>query len=234
MNCRESLRLLDGYVDAELGLEGSLAIEEHLQECPRCRTHLANLRAVQTTVRRHAELHGAPASLRARLEARYGGDNAPGMARPRPWLRYAAPGLAALLLFAVWFGFGSIGSRSKDPALLPAKVVVHISQNGSASGALRNLANHLDASPGTSVVVVAHNEGVDFLLRGARDESGQLFETAVAKLKSRGVDFRICGNTLVRRQLDTVQVISAATLVPSGVAEISRLQTQEGYAYLRL
>lgn len=231
MNCRDTHRLLNGYVDAELDPAGVLGIEEHLQACPRCRVHHANLRAVQTAVRRHTEFRTAPASLRARLEARYA--RARGGAKLRSWLTLAAPGLAALLL-AVWLGFGSIVDRPNDPAQTRAKVVFQISQSGSASTALRNLANHLEASPNATVVVVAHNDGVDFLLRGARDESGQLFEPAVMKLKSRGVDFRVCGNTLTRRQIDTAKVVPAATLVPSGVAEISRLQTREGYAYLRL
>lgn len=233
MNCRDAVRLLNGYMDAELDAAGVLAIEEHLKACPRCRGQHANLRAVQSAVRRHTEFQAAPASLRARLEARYGHKSARTAAKLRSWFILAAPGVAALLLI-VWLGLANTRDLSNAPAEARAKVVFHISQSASASTALRNLANHLEASPGMSVVVVAHNDGVDFLLRGARDESGQLIEAAVAKLKSRGVDFRICGNTLVRRQIDTSQVIPAAKLVPSGVAEISRLQTQEGYAYLRL
>jgi len=233
MNCRDTVRLLNGYVDAELDPSGVLGVEEHLQGCPRCRAHHASLRAVQTAVRRHTEFQAAPPSLRARLKARYGHERAGSVAKLRSWLAFAAPGLAALML-AAWIGFGNIVDRPNDPAQTRAKVVFQISQSGSASTALRNLANHLEASPNATVVVVAHNDGVDFLLRGTRDESGQLFEPAVAALKSRGVDFRICGNTLTRRQIDTARIIPAATLVPSGVAEISRLQTQEGYAYLRL
>jgi intracellular sulfur oxidation DsrE/DsrF family protein len=234
VNCKETIRLLNGYLDAELDLAGALAVEEHLQGCPRCRAHHANLRAVQSAVRHHTELQAAPAPLRERLEARYGQGSARHTARLRSWLSIAAPGLAAVVL-AAWLGFGSIGDhRPKDHAPLPTKVVVHIAQSASADDALRNLANHLQASPSTRVVVVAHNEGVDFLLRGARDVSGQLFETAVARLKSHGVDFRVCGNTLIRRKLDTAEIIPAAKLVPSGVAEISRLQSEEGYSYLRL
>jgi len=232
MNCRDAVRLLNGYVDAELDAAGALAVEDHLQACARCRAHHASLRAVQTAVRRNAEFHSAPAALRERLQARYGHGGARGAAKLRSWF-VAAPGLAALLL-ALWLGFGNIADRPNDPAQMRAKVVFQISQSGSASTALRNLANHLEASPDATVVVVAHNDGVDFLLSGARDESGQLFEPAVMKLKSRGVDFRVCGNTLTRRRIDTARIIPAATLVPSGVAEISRLQTREGYAYLRL
>ena len=231
MNCRDAIRLLDGYVDAELDAAGVLAVEEHVRTCPRCRTHHANLKAVQAAVRRHAEPRDAPAPLRARLEAHYGRERAPGMPGTHKWLWFAAPGLAALLLVTSWIGFGEY-SRNREQR--PARVVAQISQSGFASAALRSLANHLQTAPGARIVVVAHNNGVDFLLRGARDESGQLFEIAVAGLQARGVEFRICGNTLVRRQFAAGQVIAAASLVESGVVEISRLQSEEGYAYLGL
>jgi intracellular sulfur oxidation DsrE/DsrF family protein len=99
---------------------------------------------------------------------------------------------------------------------------------------MRTLRNHLEASPHTKVVVVTHNEGVDFLLVGARDESGELYESPVRRFKARGVDFRVCTNTLVRRRIDTAGIVPEATLVPSGIAEIGRLQEAEGYTYMRL
>ena len=83
-------------------------------------------------------------------------------------------------------------------------------------------------------MVVAHNQGVDFLLRGAKDQNGRLVEPEIAQLATRGVAFRVCGNTLARRYIDAGNIIPEAVLVPSGIAEISRLQTQEGYAYMKL
>ena len=233
MNCRDTVRLLNGYVDTELDLTGALAVEEHVEACPRCRALEANLRSLRSAVRCHTEFRTAPEALRERLQARYGNERAGGTARPRPWLAFAVPTFAFLIL-AVWVGFASLNEERAASGNASARVVYHISQSDTAGAALRNLANHLEASPGVKVVVVAHNNGVDFLLRDARDESGQLYEAAIRKFTERGVDFRVCNNTLVRRRIDSSQVIPGATLVPSGIAEISRLQTQEGYAYLRL
>ena len=53
------------------------------------------------------------------------------------------------------------------------------------------------------------------------------------ELKGKGVDFRDCLFTLERNKIDPKKVIPEATLVPSGVAEVSRLQFKEGFAYLR-
>jgi hypothetical protein len=47
------------------------------------------------------------------------------------------------------------------------------------------------------------------------------------------VQFDVCQITLRNRKLTQDQFISYSTFVPSGVAEITRLQQQEGYAYLK-
>ncbi|MEQ1592071.1 MAG: hypothetical protein ABL892_06740 [Thiobacillaceae bacterium] len=48
-----------------------------------------------------------------------------------------------------------------------------------------------------------------------------------------GVDFRVCNNTLKSRKLGADAVIPEASIVPSGVAEIGRLQAREGFVYLK-
>ena len=45
--------------------------------------------------------------------------------------------------------------------------------------------------------------------------------------------FEVCEITLRERNLRKSQFIPEATFVPSGIAEITRLQQREGYAYLR-
>jgi len=116
----------------------------------------------------------------------------------------------------------------------PVKVVYHVNENNAqAQNALRNIRNHLTADPSAKIVVVTHAGGIQWLLDGALDANGAPFEAAVQELKAKGVDFRICEFTLQRNNIDVKRVIPEATLVPSGVAEVSRLQFKEGFAYLR-
>jgi intracellular sulfur oxidation DsrE/DsrF family protein len=116
----------------------------------------------------------------------------------------------------------------------PVKVVYHVNENNAqALNALRNIRNHLAADPTAKIVVVSHAGGINFLLDGAQDSNGAPFEAAVQELKAKGVDFRVCEFTLQRNDIDRRKVIPEATLVPSGVAEVSRLQFKEGFAYLR-
>ena len=113
------------------------------------------------------------------------------------------------------------------------KVVYHVSDADSqALAALRNIRNHLDVEPTAKIIVVAHGQGVDFLMEGAKDKNGSLFVGPISALKSRGVTFEVCEVTLKTRSLSKDQFIQEADFTPSGVVRLARLQ-HEGYAYIR-
>ena len=116
---------------------------------------------------------------------------------------------------------------------LPEKVVYHINDSANAMQALGNIRNHLNASPNASIVVVTHGTGVDFLLKDAKDKNGDPYDALVRELSNRNVQFRVCNNTLRGRKIDRKRVLPEASVVPSGVAEVARLQSQEGYAYIK-
>jgi len=114
------------------------------------------------------------------------------------------------------------------------KTVYHLT-NGleEASRGLGNIRNHLAADPTAKITVVTNGNGIEFLLEGAKDKNGNPYEIVVQDLKGKGVDFRVCNNTLVTRKIDPSKVIPEAIVVPSGVAEAAKLQAREGYVYLR-
>lgn len=122
---------------------------------------------------------------------------------------------------------------SRADAARVERVVYHFSESGNAMAGLRNIRNHLDASPKAQIVVVALGNGIDFMLDGAADKNGNPYEIVVQELAARHVQFRVCNNTLIARALGKDKVLPEATIVTSGVAEISRLQALEGYAYIK-
>jgi intracellular sulfur oxidation DsrE/DsrF family protein len=116
----------------------------------------------------------------------------------------------------------------------PDKVVYHVNDtDAQAVNALRNIGNHLEVNPKAKIVVVTHARGVDFLFNNAKDKNENRYQVAVEQLKLRGVRFDVCEITLRNRRLTKDQFIAEVSYVPSGVAEITRLQQREGYAYLR-
>jgi len=138
--------------------------------------------------------------------------------------------LGKLLVAAMLIGwFGLVGAATDEE-----KVLYHINDSAVARAALGNIRNHLNATEGkVKIVVVTHGPGVDFLLDGAADKSGNPYNIAVEELMAQGVDFRVCNNTLKARHIDLRTVQQGAKIVPSGVAEIGKLQAKEGFAYIK-
>jgi intracellular sulfur oxidation DsrE/DsrF family protein len=153
--------------------------------------------------------------------------------------------MARSLKFFVFFSFAVLalaatgcattaGGGSVSNPVGPDKVVYHINDSDEqAANALRNIGNHLEVNPQARIVVVTHARGVDFLFDGAKDKNGNPYNIRVEELKSQGVQFDVCQITLRNRKIDKSKFIPEVTFVPSGVAEIARLQQREGYAYLR-
>jgi len=132
------------------------------------------------------------------------------------------------ILAAVVLSLASFAAMAQD------KVVYHFDSGLSqAVKGLRNMRNHLDTDPKAKLIAVAHAEGVDFLMEGAKTSNGQEFAALVADLANRGVSFEICEITLRNRNLKKEQFILGPTWVPSGVVRIANLQAQEHYAYIK-
>jgi intracellular sulfur oxidation DsrE/DsrF family protein len=113
------------------------------------------------------------------------------------------------------------------------KVVYHLSEGiPQAARAMNNIRNHLEADPKVKIVVVTHGPGIDFLLDGATNPKGTLFSGDIGDLASRGVEFRVCNNTLTARNISKDKVVMEAKIVPSGVAEVARLQADEKFVYI--
>lgn len=135
--------------------------------------------------------------------------------------------IAALVSFVALWAAAAPGD--------PVKVVYHMNEGvDKAPQALRNIRNHLTADPKAKIIVVTHAAGINFLLKDAKDANGNPFEVTVQDLVSKGVQFDVCAFTLQSRNLDPkTAVIEEAKIVPSGVAEVARLQAQEGFVYLK-
>ena len=115
----------------------------------------------------------------------------------------------------------------------PDKVVYHINDSVNATALMRNVGNHLEVDPTAKIVIVGHAQGVDFLMDDAKDKAGNPYNITVEKLAAKGVTFDVCEITLKSRNLKKDQFIPEAKFIPSGVAEITKLQAREGYVYIK-
>ncbi len=128
------------------------------------------------------------------------------------------------------------------------KVVYHINYDNAKQqkGALVNIQNHINAvgADNLDVKVVLHGNGLSLLLLPESLDHLTKFKTANANenfavridgLKNQGVSFNVCKNTIVGREVnveDDLYDIVESDIVPSGVAELSKLQMQ-GYTYIK-
>lgn len=128
------------------------------------------------------------------------------------------------------------------------KVVYHINYDNpkQQTGALRNVQNHINAvgAENMDIKIVLHGNGLALLLEPASLKKLTKFkhanadETMTAKidsLKDQGVDFNVCANTVRGRKVDLesdLYNVDTKDVVPSGVAEVARLQAM-GYSYIK-
>jgi uncharacterized protein len=136
------------------------------------------------------------------------------------------------LLPAPSAGLADCATVNQEPQ--PVKSVYHLT-NGldEAQRAMGNIRNHLNADPKARIVVVGNGNGIEFMLDGAKDRNGNPFDASIQDLKSKGVAFRLCRNTLLTRKIDSAKVLPEVTIVTLGVAEAATLQAHESCAYLR-
>jgi uncharacterized protein len=80
---------------------------------------------------------------------------------------------------------------------------------------------------GVQMELVAHGPGVGFLVTGIAAQ-----EQAIKSLKTKGVVFSACANSLKDRKIDPSQVVSEAGIVPTGIGEVV-LKQESGWSYVK-
>ena len=144
---------------------------------------------------------------------------------------------AAVLVTVGW----SAGDVNAAPAgyYQDQKVVYHNDGGGPDNAAyfkrmLNSIKNHIEAvgKDHIEIRVVDHSAGVDLFQIAQTDK---LLAGQIDSLRAQGVRFLICANTLKERQIDwhTLYGVKEDDIVPSGVAELARLQGM-GFVYIHL
>jgi intracellular sulfur oxidation DsrE/DsrF family protein len=116
------------------------------------------------------------------------------------------------------------------------KVVYHVNYFDvkRSIGAMRNAQNHINAlgQGNHEIKFVLHGNGVELLRKVAQESPDAV--NRIDSLRSQGVKFNICANTLKGKKiaLEDLHFAEESDVVPSGVAESGKLQ-QQGFVYLR-
>ena len=147
------------------------------------------------------------------------------------------------LISAAIMGLALVGCATVPPK---QKVVYHINGGdaGQQAAALSNIRNHLSAMgvDKVDVKVVMHGDGLSLLLPPENLSQTKMktananlqMQARIDALKNDGVQFQVCANTLEGRGIpkSVLYGFQESDIVPSGVAQLSILQTQ-GYTYIK-
>jgi intracellular sulfur oxidation DsrE/DsrF family protein len=114
-------------------------------------------------------------------------------------------------------------SPSKSGASGKHRIVFEVTMDGRQqwTGTLNNLANAQQAfgKEATEIEVVAHSNGLSFLLKTDEPLKDRMQELAMS-----GVVFAACQNTMKKQNVSKDDLLSFVTTVDSGVAEVVRKQ----------
>lgn len=162
--------------------------------------------------------------------------------------------ITPIFLIAGLTPLGTIAQQAFDPGV-PApvvgkeyyegalKAVYHINVSADQKGYLGmmgNIRNHLDALSDAGVKgeirVVMNGDGLGALqlAKQIEFEAEARLPGAINALKQRGVQFQVCYRTLTGRKIhiDALFDVKKDDLIPSGVAEVARLQSM-GYQLVK-
>ena len=113
-----------------------------------------------------------------------------------------------------------------------SRVVYHVGEVASLRDALNNITNHLGAGGSSRITLLANGRGVSGLVNGERDRQGD-YASTISGLQAKGVKFVACSMSMKKNNIDAGTLLGNVSTVPSGVVEITRLQTDERYAYIK-
>jgi len=145
-----------------------------------------------------------------------------------------------LTAFALAFGFALLALTYAAPAQAkPAakmhKIVFEMSVDGMPKweSVLRNAENIQNSfgPKNTRIEIVAHGKGIGLLL-GKNAVANPELKKMIQGLHQNGVVFAACNNTLTRLKIDPKELLQAAVIVDSGVAEVVRKQ-EAGWTYIK-
>ena len=153
---------------------------------------------------------------------------------------YLSKSFLLVLAAVMGLAFTSAQAGSAKNGYNKQKVVYHINNIHTATGALRNVKNHLNAlgDENIEVIVVTHSSGAFAMVDGSmgkkNKKTGKVynFNDTIASLANRGVKFQICANTIRGKKIDKNKISEYAEVIPSGVAQVADLQ-QKGYLYVK-
>ena len=115
-----------------------------------------------------------------------------------------------------------------------AGIAFHVDTDEHMNRSLRQISRHLEGNPDVPIRVILIAGGVQAALEGAKDPNGGLYSAQIEQLLAQNVRIFACENTLRSFNHSTNDLTFGIETVPSGIAELGRLQVKEQFGYIKL
>ena len=133
--------------------------------------------------------------------------------------------LAALLVSTA--SWAQSGSAELD--LAQHKIIMQLTSGDTNvhKRVVKQIANLLAAAPNSKIELVCHANGISMLMTQQTK-----VHPKIAELKTKGVEFIACENTMLDKKISKEEIIQESGYVQVGILEIVRKQEQ-GWSYVR-
>ena len=113
-------------------------------------------------------------------------------------------------------------------------IAFHIDTDAHMNRSLRQVSRHLEGNPDIPIRVILIAGGVRPAIDGAEDPNGGLYSAQIEQLLAQNVRIFACENTLTSFNYSPDDLTFGVETVPSGIAELGRLQVTEHFGYIKL
>lgn len=129
----------------------------------------------------------------------------------------------------VAISFSLFAQSTPLPVAKSHKIVFQLSSEDTLvhKALMRQLNNVLNAAPNAKMEVVCHGPGINLLVSGKT-----VVLDKIQLLRTKGVTFEACENTLREKNIPKDKIIAEAGFVPSALVQIVTRQ-EEGWSYIK-
>jgi anti-sigma factor RsiW len=143
VNCEDARVLMHGHLDGELDLATDVEVQRHLEECPRCASEYAAVRAMRTRLKDEAFRFEAPAALKEKIRQAIPASPQPASSRAAAYAARRGAWMPRAIRYAVPMAIGAVLALAIAPRMIAPSIDQRLAGEVVASHVRSLMATHL-------------------------------------------------------------------------------------------
>jgi anti-sigma factor RsiW len=143
VNCDDARVLMHGHLDGELDLATDVEVQRHLEECPRCASEYAAMRAMRTRLKDEAFRFEAPPALKEKIRRAIPASPQPASPRAGAYPARRGAWMPRAVRYAVPMAIGAVLALAIAPRMIAPSIDQRLAGEVVASHVRSLMATHL-------------------------------------------------------------------------------------------